>query len=954
MSDQTKRRLLFLLFFFSGVSALIYQVIWARMFSLVFGVTTFAVSTVLSAFMAGLSLGSLYFGRKVDKHKNPLRLFAFLEIAIGLYALAFPFLLSQLTHVYIAVYQQLHPGLYIFSIIRFFLAFPLLFIPTALMGGTLPVLSKYFVRELKELGWNIGSLYSVNNLGAVIGSLIAGFFFIKAIGVTGTLYVAAVINIVNGMVSLRMSRLSDAEKANESRNVQVEEDSDAGGEYSRAIIYLVLWVFAIEGFVSLAYEVIWTRMLVFFLGSTIYAFTTMLASFITGLALGSFLIAKFSDRKKDTLSLFGFIELLVGLFVVLFLPFLGTLSSLSLKTPDPFSMSWDTIGMRFLISFLIMLVPTTLMGATFPLVGKIYTKNIRNVGRKIGTLSFLDTIGSIFGAFAGGFLLIPLFGMQRGVLFLGVINIVIGALIIFFHPFMRLKIKRAVALGLGVTAAVAIAANAASDFDFRILTGGEKIEKIYYYNEGISATTEVFEARGEKEIAINGYPVAGTSNQDVEVQKSLAHLPLLIHRNPRNVCIIGFGAGGTSWSESQHDVEEIDCVELVPGVIKAAEYFPEVNHNVLQDPRFNVIIEDGRNYLLTTDRTYDVVTVDATSPKLAGNGNLYSKEFYELCKNRLTEKGIMCQWLPYHLLTMPEIQMIIRTFQEVFPHTTIWFSAYRVYYLLIGTQEKLEIDFASLEKRMQQDKVKKDLAEIRITTPYSLISCFALDEDAVRRQARNSRVNTDNRPYLEYYNPSELNLPASLFPKNEGRPVVVNMDSSQEKILKRYFAAADLLVKVRSYNLQKQDEKAYEEVKKVLALIPDDEIAGYIGKECRIQLAYRYLIEGMNYHDANRFVEAIGRYNQALELSPDWPGVLLNLGIAYNDAGNYDQAIPTLERVTEKDSIFSRAYSNLAVAFINKGMDAKAKDVLQKAIKADPDYPPLYFHLAFLFNEENK
>lgn len=304
--------ILLTLFFFSGTSALIYQVIWVRMFGLVFGVTVFAVSTVLTSFMAGLALGNLYFGRFVDIHKDPLKIFALLQLGIGLIALVFPSLLQGLTKIYIYINQSLPTTFYLKSLIRFALSFLLLFVPTFLMGGTLPVLSKFFVRRLKELGWNMGRLYSVNNLGAAIGCFGTGFLLIEALGVKETLYLAAIINIfIAGIVLMMRRYLPEGGKGSYNRVDNPHElagktDSSEVERYPRYITQLVLWIFAIEGFCTLAYEVIFTRILV---GLTfekdVYLFTIIVVAFIFGLSLGSFIVAKFIDHKRNLLFLLG-------------------------------------------------------------------------------------------------------------------------------------------------------------------------------------------------------------------------------------------------------------------------------------------------------------------------------------------------------------------------------------------------------------------------------------------------------------------------------------------------------------------------------------------------------------------------------------------------------------------------------------------------------------------------
>lgn len=847
------------------------------MFGLVFGISIFAVSAVLTASMAGLSLGSLYFGRRVDTYKSPLKLFACLEIAIGGFALLFPFLISQLTHIYLLIHQHLRPSLYLSSLIKFSLAFPLLFIPTALMGGTLPVLSKFFVKEVKELGWNVGSLYSVNNWGAVVGCLGAGFFLIQAIGVRGTLYLAALVNISIGLISLGLSRHSVTEGQKDRAHVKVKENEKGGEQiYSTRIIYLVLSVFVIEGFISLAYEVIWIRLLVFFLGSTTYAFTTMVASFICGLALGGFCMAKFIDRKKDLLSWFASVEISIGLCVILLLPVLGKLSNLMDKMPGAFAMSWASIGIRFMICFLIMLVPTTLMGATFPLVGKLYARNLKNLGRRIGSLGCLDTIGSILGAFAGGFILIPFIGIERSVRLLAFLNIVMGAMIIFFHPFMKAKVKGAIALGL-VNIIVIVNAITSTHLKFTGQLERTEIREILYYKEGASATVRVFKINEGKKLDIDGYTVAGTTYSAIEVQKSLAHFPLLLHMNPKRVLIIGFGAGGTSWSVSQHDVEETDCVELIPEVIEAAAHFPSVNHGILKDPEFNLVIEDGRNYLLTTNKTYDVITVDATSPKLAGNGNLYTQEFYELCKRSLAKEGVICQWLPHHLLTEGEILMILRTFSNIFPHSSLWFTPYRNYYLLIGTQGRLTINFKLLEQRMEKAKIKDDLETINLNSPYAFISCFAMDENGISRHTQHAEINTDNHPSLEYFTFSAREGRSFLFGKREGLPLLTNIEEANEENLAKYFQAAHHFLLGRIYSQTDLYEETFYECSKGLALIPQDGIAKYLVELSKTPLVWAYFLEASNCQNAGSYDMAIKLYKRALEIDPQFEPARLAL-----------------------------------------------------------------------------
>jgi hypothetical protein len=282
----------------------------------------------------------------------------------------------------------------------------------------------------------------------------------------------------------------------------------------------------------------------------------------------------------------------------------------------------------------------------------------------------------------------------------------------------------------------------------------ERIEsaEVLSYDEGIGATVKVFaDQYGDKLLSVNGFPVAGTPLGLHDAQKPLAHLPLLLSSVPSpRVNIIGFGAGGTSWGILQHGVEEIDCVELVPGVIDAAEWFPEVNHGVLGEPRFNLIMGDGRNYALVAEKVYDVISIDATSPKMAGNGSLYSLEFYELLRERLSDAGLVVQWIPFHLLSSEEVRMTARTFMTVFPHSTLWLSALRQHAILVGTLDGLEIDYRDLSEKMTREDILQDLQSLNVTDPIDLLSWFVMGEETLAEYVGGGLINTDNHPYMEF------------------------------------------------------------------------------------------------------------------------------------------------------------------------------------------------------------
>ncbi len=759
-SQEASVRVIILgLFFLSGACGLVYEVVWMRMLTLVFGTTAFATSTILASFFAGLALGSFYFGRVIDRGRHPLKVYALLEAGIGLFAFLMPLLFAGLTQFYVAVYQAYPISHYQFSLLRFALCFSVLIIPATLMGGTLPVLVKYFVQRPQRLGWNVGQLYALNTFGAVVGTLAAGFFLILLLGVRESAYVAGMVNLlIAGIVLALTWRLGIRPVAQSDLRKSQEVPAEASGRvFSLKEARLVLWAIGLSGFCALALEVFWTRALVFFLDNSTHAFTTILTAFLLGIAIGSVLIARFVDGKERLLAWLGLIEVLIGVFAIAAIPILGNLTpvmeNLASATRDA-ALWWKWTGMRFTTCLTVMLVPTVLMGMTFPLASKIYTRNVKRIGTALGNVYSVNTVGGVFGSIMAGFVLIPLIGVQNGIIVIGTVSVLIGGTLILSEPLIGFKhrIVAAAALG-GLIIAFGTFYLTTGTLTLTSYTEKRESAEVLSYEEGIGATVKVFEDEdGERVLSIDGFPVAGTSLLLDDAQKALGHLPLLLSTAPNpSVNIIGFGAGGTSWSVMQYDVKEVDCVELVPAVPEAAVWFPEINHGVLDEPRFNLMLGDGRNHALVTKKIYDVISVDATSPKMAGNGSLYTLEFYESLKDRLSENGLVVQWLPLHLLSDEELRMTAKTFQTVFPHTTLWLTPLRQYGILAGTHVELVLDYASLSDRMAVPNVQRELAELGVTDPIDLLSWFAMGEEVLARYVGEARINSDNHPYLEFF-----------------------------------------------------------------------------------------------------------------------------------------------------------------------------------------------------------
>ncbi|UCC83743.1 MAG: fused MFS/spermidine synthase, partial [Gemmatimonadota bacterium] len=487
------------LFFLSGACGLVYEVVWMRMLTLIFGATAFATSTILASFFAGLALGSFYFGRVIDKGRNPLLVYALLEAGIGVSAFLMPLLFSGLTAVYVGISQLYDISYYQISLLRFALAFSVMLVPATLMGGTLPVMVKFFARRRERLAWNVGHLYSMNTFGAVVGTLSAGFVLILMLGVRESAYVAGVVNLlIAGTVLALTWRLGIRQEASGDVPKSVEEPVESGGEaFSSKLALLALWAVGISGFCALALEVFWTRALVFFLDNSTHAFTTILTAFLLGIAIGSFIIARFIDTRKKLLAWLGILEVLIGLFAILAIPILSNLTpvfqSMAGSSVDSM-LQWKWIGMRFAKTLAVMLVPCVLMGMTFPLVSKIYTRNVRAVGRALGDVYSVNTIGGVLGSVAAGFVLIPSLGVQNGIMLIAGINVIIGGVLILYEPLINNETRIKAVVGLGLLFIL---------FGTLYVTQGPTTLTSYYegiedpevlsYDEGIGGTVKVYQ-----------------------------------------------------------------------------------------------------------------------------------------------------------------------------------------------------------------------------------------------------------------------------------------------------------------------------------------------------------------------------------------------------------------------------------------------------------------------------
>ena len=767
--------LILLLYFASGALALIYELVWSRMMMQVFGSTALAVGTVLAAFMAGMAMGSWLIGKHADRSLNCLRLYAYLEFGIALTALLSHILLSRIGPVHIALFEFFGFSDVSFAFIRFLLAFLLVMVPTLLMGATMPVLARFLVTRRTLVGINLSTLYATNTFGAVSGVLLTGFFLIGRYGIHVPVYIAVLGNVLIGCAAWILSRRLPASTDTvilpmaEPQNKQTLVSAVPGP----GTVRIILIGLGISGFTSFAYEIYWTRSLVFILGNSTYALTTMLSAFLSGIGLGGYLVRFLLRRIRDRAAAFGWIQVLLGVFSALALPLLFFITDpqsmyqyLVRNSDQVFPLVFSSFG----VVFLVMLVPAVLIGATFPLAGDIVVKSLRNTGSTVGKTYAVNTLGNVLGALLPGVILIGWMGIQKGILMMAVLNIGLGFLILFVRltgsgraPAWR------VALPALMLLAVFIMSRAPLQFQFPS-DGEQPFHRTLFYREGPLATTKVYWTPGttEKHMSVDGIVIGGTGFAEYK-QLLLAHLPKLLVDDVSTELSVGLGSGMLVGESALHPrVREITSVEIEPSVIEGAQWFAQENHQALQNSRIRIVSDDIGNFLRTHSDTYQVITADEkTADAYASNGFSYSLEYYTLLRNHLAPGGLAAQWVP---ATLPprQFKMVLKTITQSFPHVQLWYflPAHKkgpFNTILIGSNERIVLDYEQINRRLAENPVAfQSMVPFGLTSAEALLPHFVADETVISETVRNIPINSLEYPRYEFFYPWDYSIDRDL------------------------------------------------------------------------------------------------------------------------------------------------------------------------------------------------
>ena len=758
-ADVTVRRrfvVVMVLFFATGACGLVYQQLWLRELSLTFGVTVQAVSTVLAAFFGGLALGGWWAGRLSLRTRRPIAWYGIFEIAAGALAIVTPLLLAGAERLYVWFATSFDTSLGVLTVVRFALSFGVLMVPATLMGASMPLIVSSSLFTAGPLGSKVGALYAVNTAGAVLGTVVSGFWLIGWWGLDRTFLVAAMVNIVAGVVATTAARRWDAAPAaadieadikgtvEAAREADVEADVEAVARTAPSIgagaRRLVLVAFVVSGLVTLALEVVWFRQLVLFLESSTYAFTVMLATVLVGITTGSAAATPLLRRGVGLRAL-AFIEIGIGLAALMSFFLLS-------KTYGVINRAADLLGtgpltLVIVASALAMLPATFLMGLAFPVGVELWVDGDRDrSGARVGTFYACNVAAGIVGSLLAGFVLVPVFGTRTSLVLLALAVVAVGVALVW-AALPRPPALRWMAATTAVTAVVAV--TLVPDPYVSVMYHRFPGEQLVWMADDAQTTVSIQQAGTELVMYVDGQHQANTTPAMVAYHRLLGTLPVAVHPDPRSALVIGLGGGVSPGATSRAPDVAVTVVELSSEVVAGAQFLDAVNNDVVDLPNVDIRVDDGRNHLLLTDERYDIITADVIPPTHAGAGKLWSVEYWELARDALAEGGIMVQWAPQS--SSRSYDLIVRSFLSVFPHVTAWAGGS----MLVGSNEPIAVDRSEFDARLADPGWQPVLGEVGIVDWNSFAGLFTADDSALRAGIGDGPVLTDDRPQLEYF-----------------------------------------------------------------------------------------------------------------------------------------------------------------------------------------------------------
>ena len=956
----------------SGATGLVYEVVWTRLLTLIMGNTHYSIATVLTAFMGGLALGSFVGGKIIDRDFNPLAAYAILEAGIGIYCLLIPLFIELAFPLFQWIYMNLGDSYTQTSLVRFLVCGVLLIIPATFMGATLPVLSKLVSRDENFIGKDVGTLYSINTFGAVVGALASAFVFMRFLGVQATISVAAAANICIALIIYFIFKPPLKERL----SYLAPPSKEKSASLQKRDLFILL-SFAVSGLAALVYQVAWTRILSLLLGSSVYAFSLILAVFIFGLALGTATTSNLLNRIRYLVRSFGITQIIIGFSSLFIVPLFGRIPFVNRWVYENLGQQFQLMqGANFITILGLLFIPTFFMGAQFPIVIKILATKLETVGQNVGRAYAFNTVGAIIGSFLAGFVLIPMLGIQATIFSMVFLNVLLGITLLAIGSQLSLNWK---IYGLpGVFIFCVFISNWIAPWDKSVISSGSfmpyrigdlkeaelKKNKILFFKEGMHTTvTTELSPSGNIFLRVNGKTDASLA-LDMRTQLLSGYLPMLFHENPKSALVIGQGSGITLGAVEQFPVDKINLVEISPAVIEGSRFFDPFNHDALNDKRLSVLLEDGRNHIALSKKSYDVIVSEPSNPWISGVGALFTVDFFDLLKKRLNPGGVACIWV--HTNMSPDsFKSIIRSFTEKFPFVTMWESIAGDDYLLIGSEQEYRLSFEKTQKYLANEITGKDLAHIGIRNVPDLMSLMIMSRPKLVEFSKNTTLHTDDNSFLEFNAPEYVYkderdlLVRQLTPFIQLQPEFVEFENIQPEIITR--------VNKRLLRLERS-ESQIEEIKRkarITTLLEEAEMAYNVGDITQALAFYakvlvldpQHILAQINigniYQELKLTEKAEKAYLNTLNSNPFYVFGSLSLARLYIFSGQPDKAIKIINDTLEWYDGDHELSLFMGLAYAFKKDPRRAIEEFETSLKWNPNYSLAHFYLGAQFQNNN-
>jgi len=975
MSPQRALALSLPVFFASGFAGLVYEVVWVRMLGLLFGSTTLAVSTVLAVYFSGLALGSVVFGRLADRtRRHPLRLYAAAEIAIGVLCLLSPLVFRLLDWAYVAAFTGARISFEAAAAVKFGFAFVALIGPATLLGGTLPLVVRGLsgAGDPAGAGTRVATLYGVNTLGAVAGTLATGFFLVPAIGVTGSILAAAALDFAAGAAAIVLSR----------RVARPVPAPQAAVIIRKTRAATPLFVAATAGFTSLALEVLFTRAIVTLAGSTVYAFTIILAVFLLGIGLGSFCLRRrvewFAARPER-------LGAILGSTAVLGAASVHALALLPSARPALVAAIGYSFGVDVAIvtafAALLVLPAAIFFGALLPAAARALAGGEETIGRATGLAYGVNTVSGILGSIAAGFFLLPVLGLVTALRAVAAAGALAG-----FGVAIAGGGRRGIPHAVPGAAAALVVLLASPALDRAALTNDivrrdakaanrPGRPRVLFYRDGMDATVSVLERGGHRSLYVNGRIQARNDLANRRLYSALALLPSFLCEEPANVLVIGLGSGITAGAASLSAPERLDCVEISADVVAGARFFGPENLSILEPgavPGFRLVHDDARSFLLTSADRYDVIAANAFLPSDAGAGALYTVEHFESCRAHLSPGGVMSQWIPLFGLSSGDFATAVASFAAAFDDASLWIVGGEA--ILVGSKGPLapRVEKVRAGMRAIDSKAPGLLAHLKLASAEQVLGFCVVAGDGLEAAFSLAPKNTDERPLLEYSAPRhvygdhlERNLALVLeaAPRGVASPIADRLtDEGARRAVSAHFRATREGIRGRALDARGDAEGAIAAYERILAgeasdPIASETLADVFSRTAEAAVAAgnlalaadlaaraaavdrtdeRELDAAVALASAGATDDALAAMRRIVERSPEHLEARLNLGVLLANVGLHDEAEAELERAASLSAERAEALVALGRIRAARGDEARAESILEKALEIDP------------------